>query len=91
MLESELSIPKFGCIIGYNTYSACRFDLIDSCWKENPDKRPTFSELVVSITSMLEAISGYFDFCAQPDVSGKNTSYDHLNRYDQLKPTSDKT
>ena len=31
------------------------------CWKENPDERPTFSQLVVTISSQLEGMAGYLD------------------------------
>ena len=31
------------------------------CWKENPDERPTFSQLVSSISSHLEGLAGYLD------------------------------
>ena len=31
------------------------------CWKENPEERPQFSELVTSISQQLEAVAGYMD------------------------------
>ena len=40
------------------------------CWKELPDKRPAFSELVTTISTSLEAIAGYLDFTATP-LTGK--------------------
>ena len=36
------------------------------CWKELPDKRPTFSELVTTISTSLEAIAGYLDLTVSP-------------------------
>ena len=32
-----------------------------SCWKTDPAERPTFSQLVVSLSRILEQIAGYFD------------------------------
>ena len=51
------------------------------CWKELPDKRPTFSELVTTISTSLEAIAGYLDFTAVPQTAAGNydSEYDHLN------------
>ena len=58
------------------------------CWSEQPEKRPSFAELVKSFTSLLEEVAEYMDFSF---VSGeeliKNTSYDHLERYDHLEKT----
>ena len=31
------------------------------CWKEDPKDRPTFSQLVSSISSQLEGMAGYLD------------------------------
>ena len=31
------------------------------CWKEDPKDRPTFSQLVSSISSQLEGMTGYLD------------------------------
>jgi len=42
------------------------------CWKELPDKRPTFSELVTTISTSLEAIAGYLDFTAAPFTADGN-------------------
>ena len=36
------------------------------CWKELPDKHPTFSELVTTISTILEAIAGYLDLTLTP-------------------------
>ena len=42
------------------------------CWKELPDKRPAFSELVTTISTSLEAIAGYLDFTATPFTADGN-------------------
>ena len=43
-----------------------RYDLMKQCWKELPDKRLTFSELVTTISTSLEAIAGYLDLAVSP-------------------------
>ena len=37
------------------------------CWKEDPKDRPTFSQLVSSISSQLEGMAGYLDVCMLGD------------------------
>ena len=45
------------------TFHFCRFDdILYHCWEQQPEKRPTFSELVCSISTALERIAGYMDF-----------------------------
>ena len=40
-----------------------RFDgILYHCWEQQPEDRPTFSELVCSISTALEGIAGYMDF-----------------------------
>ena len=50
------------------------------CWEEVPDKRPTFSELVTTISTSLERMAGYLDLTATSlTPAGKHDSeYDHL-------------
>jgi len=43
-------------------YSACSYAIILKCWKEEPKERPDFSNLVVIISSILEAMVGYMEF-----------------------------
>ena len=40
---------------------SCSYTIMLECWKENPDERPTFSQLVVTISSQLEGLGGYLD------------------------------
>lgn len=39
-----------------------RYSIMLCCWCENADKRQSFSELVVDITTSLNDIAGYVDF-----------------------------
>ena len=59
------------------------------CWSEQPEKRPSFAELVKSFTNLLEEVAEYMDFSFVSGEELKNTSYDHLERYDQLEITDD--
>ena len=33
-----------------------------SCWNTNPNVRPPFSEIVVTVSTALERLAGYMDF-----------------------------
>ena len=35
--------------------------MIMECWKDEPEERPDFSKLVVTISLTLEAVAGYMD------------------------------
>ena len=35
------------------------YSLLLHCWDEQPEKRPRFSQLVVTIATMMEAVGGY--------------------------------
>ena len=35
-----------------------------SCWKCNPDERPTFSDLVQSVEYIMKPLANYIDFTA---------------------------
>ena len=39
----------------------CSHDIMMNCWNELPEKRPSFSELVKTITTALEEITDYLD------------------------------
>ena len=50
-----------------------------SCWRDQPDKRPSFAELVPVIGTLLEEIAGYMDFSIlTTNVDLQSTNYDHL-------------
>lgn len=58
------------------------YDVIMKCWEELPDKRPSFAELVVLLSTLLEEIAGYLDFsvlnCSMEKAQRSNAGYDHL-------------
>ena len=58
-----------------------RFEVVLTCWDSYADKRPTFTDLVLSITMLLEGISGYMDFSAVSGAGGEA-----LPGYDSLEP-----
>ena len=33
-----------------------------SCWKYNPEERPTFTDLVESVEDIMKPLAGYLDF-----------------------------
>ena len=57
-----------------------RYNIMKECWKELPDKRPNFSDLVTAFSTILESIAGYLDFTATPLTPAENagSGYDHL-------------
>ena len=40
------------------------YSLLLQCWDEQPKERPHFSELVVTLATMMEAVAGYLSFSA---------------------------
>jgi len=62
------------------------YEVILSCWKERTTERPSFSDLVVTISSLLEGIAGYLDFSVSPrglNEALSTSSYDHLAKVDE--------
>ena len=58
------------------------------CWRDLPDKRPSFAELVPILSSLLEEIAGYMDFSILK-FSEYSAGCDHLESskgYDHLEP-----
>ena len=69
--------------------------MIFQCWSERADKRPSFSDLVMEISKLLEEIAGYMDFSSiSANRPQDENSYDHLVKnydgYDQLAKTTDR-
>ena len=58
-----------------------RFEVVLTCWDSYADKRPRFTDVVLSITMLLEGISGYMDFSAVSGAGGEA-----LPGYDSLEP-----
>ena len=41
--------------------SHCSYSVMKSCWESEPENRPQFSELVLTISSILESTAGYLE------------------------------
>ena len=39
----------------------CRYEMMRSCWDADPEQRPTFSQLVTTITSVLNSLADYLE------------------------------
>ena len=39
-----------------------RYNMMLDCWKEGPDERPTFEQLIVTLEQMMTTDTPYFDF-----------------------------
>ena len=37
----------------------CRYEVMLSCWDADPEQRPTFAQLVTTITSVLDPLADY--------------------------------
>ena len=60
-----------------------------SCWNEQPDQRPSFSDLVITLTSLLEEVAEYMDFTT---IATGGKEYNHLGKtegYDHLEEIAD--
>lgn len=57
-----------------------RYSIMLHCWCENADKRPSFSELVVDITTSLNDIAGYVDFSGFSVADKEGDLYNHLEQ-----------
>ncbi len=61
----------------------CSYSTLLSCWKELPEERPPFSELVQEMAKVLEGVAGYLDLnlvldCSNKDSDVMTNGYDHL-------------
>ena len=45
-----------------NSTISYSYSLMLQCWDEQPEKRPDFSQLVSTLSTLLEAIAGYVIF-----------------------------
>ena len=45
--------------IEISSYIPNSYSLLLQCWDAQPEERPDFSQLVITIASILEAVSGY--------------------------------
>ena len=58
------------------------YSLLLHCWDEQPEKRPSFSELVVTIATMMEAVCGYLSLNVTDKtnvVSDTHLLYDNMD------------
>lgn len=52
---------------------------MSDCWREEPEKRPSFAELVQTMTYLLEDIAAYMDFSILTNSEHPDfVNYDHL-------------
>ena len=61
------------------------------CWTEQPEKRPSFADLVPTLTGILEEVAEYLDFSILSSCETK-TDYDHLEQktdYDHIEKSTD--
>ena len=54
-------------------YIPLRYDTMLVCWKMDQTERPTFSQLVVSLSGFLDQLAGYFDLNAENYASFEGT------------------
>ncbi len=54
----QLTVYILAPIIIYNTH-ACSYEVMQQCWREDPEERPTFSQLSSIVDKLLTSISGY--------------------------------
>ena len=48
------------------------------CWEMEPDKRPSFSTLVQTLSKSLEKMAGYLPVGAFAGLNEENTGYVHI-------------
>ena len=57
------SVPQFVQSY-YHCNRYCRYGVFQQCWIEDPNKRPTFEDLVQTLNTLLESIAGYLQLGA---------------------------
>ena len=45
-----------------------RYELMLDCWKEEPDERPSFEQLISALETMMEKDTPYFDWNTDNEV-----------------------
>ena len=66
-------------IVAMIIFHAYRYDTMMACWTHLPHERPTFSDLVITVNTLLEKLAGYIDF------SHFQTEQQHNNLTDSEK------
>ena len=60
--SNDKKLIRFTCTAMLKFCLYCRYGVFLQCWNEHADKRPSFSDLVMEISKLLEEIAGYIDF-----------------------------
>ena len=63
-----------------NTFSLTRYELMLDCWKEEPDERPSFEQLIPKLEKMMTKDNPYFDWDGDNESDASNS---------ETKPESD--
>ena len=58
-------IPVFFVVV---VFYVCRYEIMLKCWQADPDERPSFSTVVVLVSTDLERQAGYLDFSFPTDA-----------------------
>lgn len=66
-------------------YMSCRFEIMLECWSPDPEERSTFSELVATVSVLLEGIAGYMSLQLLP--STLRSAGSHFGCSDQGRAT----
>ena len=79
MCQNDLATKNYLSLTHTFSHISCSYSLLLQCWEEQPEERPHFSELVVTIATMLEAAGGYL---VLNDTNNENLAADtHLLYY----------
>ena len=64
-MEGVIDPRVFACFL---LLHVCRYEIMLKCWQTDPDERPSFSTLVVLVSTDLEHQAGYLDFSFPTDA-----------------------